>query len=31
MTVSSLMKLWGYGYNHGLIDVCVGSEDYGMD
>jgi hypothetical protein len=25
------MKLWGCGYNHRLIDVCVGSEDYGME
>jgi hypothetical protein len=31
MTVSSLMELWGCGCNHRLIDVCPGSEDYGLD
>jgi len=30
MIVSSLMKLWGCGYNHRLIDVCTGFEDYGL-
>jgi hypothetical protein len=31
MTVSSLMELWGCGYNHRLIDVCAGFEDYELD
>jgi len=25
MTVSSLIKIWNCGYNHHLIDDCVGT------